>query len=76
MKNLIQKLLKNDNDLAAPKDELIGNWTNWAADDNGLAAIWGYSCEFLADGTGIEHQWGTDIPKDEEKIPISMVPFN
>ena len=47
-------------------DELIGRWINWAGDDAGLGAIWGYGVEFEKNGEGLMIQWGTEIPKEDE----------
>ncbi len=59
-----------DNYTYVPEDPLIGFWGNWAGDDAGLGMIWGFGLEFMEDGIGISHYWGTDIKESEEKTPF------
>lgn len=51
-------------------DELLGVWINWAGNDAGLGAIWGYGIEFKENGQALHLSWGTEIPKDEEERPF------
>jgi hypothetical protein len=55
----------------AIQDELLGFWENDADDGSGLHAIWGYGIEFLEDGKGFSHYWGSEVEPSDRKTPIS-----
>jgi len=50
------------------RDELPGFWEIGADDGSGLhTMVWGYGLEFMEDGKGIAHEWGSGIPENERK---------
>ena len=51
-------------------DELLGFWKNGADDGSGLPAIWGFGLEFLVDGTGISHHWGSTVDEEFKQTPF------
>lgn len=51
--------------------KLLGVWTNWAGDDAGLAAFWGYGIEFFENGTGLTLDWGSGVPNKMHKEPFN-----
>jgi hypothetical protein len=53
------------------QDELLGFWENDADDGSGLHAIWGYGIEFLEDGKGFNHNWGSEVDLSDRRIPIN-----
>lgn len=59
-----------------PKDELIGKWLNGADDGSGLNSIWGYGLEFKKAGIGINYNWGSDVPKNEEETNFNWERIN
>lgn len=51
-------------------DELLGVWINWAGDDAGLGAIWGFGIAFEEESQSYHLNWGTEVAKEEEEMPF------